>query len=267
MYSDPEYDWDYHTVPQVYANGQIVAHPRGKQLGGSSAINFLFWTHASQQDLNNWGELGNRNWSWKNVDPYFSKSEEFVGPSSLVEQDLETEYIEPSLHGKNGPILNTFPDIYGPLDEAWPRTYDTLGLEVKSDPREGLALGGYTNLINMDLKSRSRSYAATGYYLPARQRRNLKVVTGALVEKIVLEKGKEGGVRTTGVNYSTGNATVTAHAKKEVILSAGSIGSPQILELSGIGDLKLLKKYGIEVFVENENVGENLQDHAYVPLG
>jgi choline dehydrogenase len=266
MYSDPEYDWNYHTVPQVYADGQILAHPRGKQLGGSSAINFLFWTHASQQDLNNWGELGNKNWSWDNVDPYFSKSEEFVGPSAPVEQDLETEYIEPSLHGNYGPIANTFPDIYGPLDEAWPRTYHTLGLEVKSDPRNGLALGGYTNLINMDLKSRSRSYAATGYYAPIKQRHNLDVITGALVENIVLAKNN-GDVRVTGVKYSMGNVSFVANAIKEVILCAGSIGSPQILELSGIGDPKLLKKHGIEIFVENENVGENLQDHAYIPLG
>ncbi|KUJ09476.1 alcohol oxidase [Mollisia scopiformis] len=264
MYGNPEYDWNYKTVPQIYANDQEVAHPRGKQLGGSSAINFLFWTHASQQDINNWGQLGNANWSWEVLEPYFTKSENFLAPSYHVEEDLETEYIVPSIHGTSGPINNTFPDIYGPLDEAWPRTYEMLGFAPKIDPRDGLALGGYTNLINMDLKGRTRSYAATGYYLPASKRQNLKGLTRALAEKILIEKGHS--VRATGVQYSIGNSTEIVHAKKEVILSAGSIGSPQILELSGIGNPSLLKTHGIDVLVANENVGENLQDHIYVPV-
>jgi choline dehydrogenase len=140
-----------------------------------------------------------------------------------------------------------------------------LGLLAKSDPRDGLALGGYTNLLNLDLNGRKRSYAATGYYLPIKQRKNLKVLTGALVEKIILEKSKKkgGDVLATGVKYSNGTV---ANAGKEVILCAGSIGSPQILELSGIGSRDILEKNGIEVLVENDNVGENLQDHVYVPI-
>ncbi|THV51002.1 hypothetical protein BGAL_0127g00110 [Botrytis galanthina] len=263
MYGNPEYDWDYKTVRQIHANNQVTAHPRGKQLGGSSAINFLYWTHASQQDINSWGELGNANWSWEAIDPFFKRSEQFVSPSGVVEQDLQTGNIVTTLYGDNGPIVNTFPDIYGPIDEAWPRTFQALGLEVKSDPRDGLALGGYTNLLNLDLDGRKRSYAATAYYLPASKRPNLKVITGALAERIILEKGND-IVTANGVQYS--NKT-TAHAKKEVILSAGSIGSPQVLELSGIGDPNILKKQGIEVLVNNRNVGENLQDHVYVPIG
>ncbi|KAF7891691.1 hypothetical protein EAF00_007993 [Botryotinia globosa] len=219
MYGNPEYDWNYKTVPQIHANNQVIAHPRGKQPGGSSAISFLYWTHASQQDINSWGELGNAN--------------------CVVEQDLQTGNIVTTLHGDNGQIVNTFPDIYGPIDEAWPRTFQALGLEVKSDPRDGLALGGYTNLLNLDLDGRKR------------------IITGVLVEKMILEKGND-IVTADGVQYSNGT---TAHAKKEVILSAGSIGSPQILGLSGIGDPNILTKQGIEVPVNNRNVGENLQDH------
>ncbi|KAF7907957.1 hypothetical protein BELL_0439g00060 [Botrytis elliptica] len=263
MYSNPEYDWNYKTVPQIHANNQVIAHPRGKQLGGSSAINFLYWTHTSQQDINSWGELGNANWSWEALDPFFKRSERFVSPSGVVEQDLQTGNIVTTLHGDNGPILNTFPDIYGPIDEAWPRTFQALGLEVKSDPRDGLALGGYTNLLNLDQDGRKRSYAATAYYFPASKRPNLKVITGAVVEKIILEKCHD-VVTANGVQYSNGTI---AHAKKEVILSAGSIGSPQVLELSGIGNPNILKKKGVEVLVNNINVGENLQDHVYVPIG
>jgi choline dehydrogenase len=243
-----------------------VAHPRGKQLGGSSAINFLFWTHASQQDINGWGTLGNANWSWDSLEPYYTKSEAYVSASNKVQEDLQTQYIQPGLHGKEGPIINTFPDIYGPLDEAWPRTYETLGLQVKSDPRDGIALGGYTNLINMNPNGRTRSYAATAYYLPNSKRPNLRVVTGALVEKILLSSNSN-GVQATGVQYSTGTKTMKPQARYEVILSAGSIGSPQILELSGIGNSELLRENGIDVVVANDNVGENLQDHLYVPIG
>jgi choline dehydrogenase len=254
----------------VYANGQVVAHPRGKQLGGSSAINFMFWTHALQQDIDNWGDLGNENWSWNALQPFYTKSEAYVGPMSQVQEDLQTQYIDSALHGTNGPTWNTFPDIYGPLDVAWPRVYENLGLGVNSDPRDGLALGGYTNLINMDLNGRKRSYAATGYYLPASKRPNLTVLTGAYVKKIILEKTAYGsGVKATGVQYSLGsNSTMElVGAEKEVILSAGSIGSPKILELSGVGGPKILSKYDIDVVVPNPNVGENLQDHIYVPIG
>jgi choline dehydrogenase-like flavoprotein len=203
------------------------------------------------------------------VEPYFTKSESYVSPSSVVEHDLETQYIQLDLHGKNGPIENTFPDIYGPLDEAWPRTYAALGLSVKSDPRDGLALGGYTNIINMDLKIRTRSYAATGYYLPAAKRPNLTVMTGSLVQKILFTQDiSTNQPVATGVQYIFGNKTVmTVKAKKEVILSAGSIGSPHILELSGIGDRDLLEGLKIDIVFANSNVGENLQDHAYIPIG
>lgn len=268
MYGDPEYDWNYKTIPQIHATGKVVASPRGKQLGGSSAINLLFWTHASQQDINNWGDLGNADWSWDALDPYYSKSESFVASSKLVAHDLETRYIEPSSNGKKGPIINSFPDIYGPFAEAWSKTWDTLGFHMKTDPRDGLAVGGYTNLLNLDLRTRTRTYAVTAYYLPAKDRPNLTVMTGALVSKILFAKNRKSGVPVAdGVLYNAGNGTVTVKAKREVILSAGTIGSPQILELSGIGNPILLKKLVIKVVFGNPNVGENLQDHAYIPLG
>ncbi|KAF2168548.1 GMC oxidoreductase [Zasmidium cellare ATCC 36951] len=266
LYSNPKYDWNYRTIPQVNANNHVLAHPRGKQLGGSSAINFLWWTHASQQDINNWGLLGNPNWSWNALQPFYRRSESYVQPSRKTVEDLDTGYIDPALHGQDGPVLNTFADIYLPFDEAWPRTYRALGLPPSSDPRDGLALGGYTNLINMDPKTRSRSYAATTYMRGAENRPNFKVITGAHVQRITfVDSGKR--PRATGALYSTNGTTHQVKARKEVILSAGAFGSPQLLELSGIGNPDILKKYGIEILVANKNVGENLQDHAYVPIG
>lgn len=229
-------------------------------------MNFLFWTHASRGDIDDWGRLGNAGWSWKELDPFFRKSETYTPPSQEVIHDLKTEYVQPAIHGTKGSIANTFPDGHSPLGEAWPRTYDSLGLAVKSDPRDGLALGGYTNLINLKLDDHTRSYAATAYYLLASKRKNLKVITGALVDRILFSHKGSSHIA-TGASWTVGNQTYTATARKEVVLSAGTMGSPGILERSGIGGRAVLQKLGIDVVVDNPNVGENLQDHVYVPIG
>ena len=267
---------------QTFANGQIVAHPRGKQLGGSSAINWLFWTHASRKDIDNWGTLGNANWTWDALVPYYQRSEEYVAPSSATENALETQYIDSTLHGAQGPIIDSFPSVYGPLDEAWPRTYASLGLSPSSDPRDGLALGGYTNLININPADWSRSYAATGYLARAENRSNLMVVTGAQANQILF-KQDVGGPTANGVSYMKDGVLKEISVKQEIILCAGSFGSPQLLELSGVGNADILSNLGIQTLVNNINVGENLQgvleavsnlhiwlittDHAYVPIG
>ncbi|KAF3275528.1 hypothetical protein TWF970_006700 [Orbilia oligospora] len=266
LYTDPNYDWDFHTVPQTNVNNKVYAQPRGKVLGGSSAINFLFWTHPSQKDINNWGTLGNANWTWNALKPYFKKSEQYVAPSPQVESDLQTQYIVPGSHGNSGPVKTGFPDWYSELTEAWPRTFANRGLAVNGDPKDGLALGGYTNLLNLDLSSHTRSYAATAYYAPNAARPNLSLFTGSLVKKVVTTSvGSQ--IIATGIQFIKDGTTTTLTATKEVIVSAGAYGSPQILELSGIGKPSLLNQHGIPVVVNNPNVGENLQDHVYVPLG
>jgi choline dehydrogenase len=266
LYGDPAYDYDYKTLPQTYANGQVMAQIRGKQVGGSSAMNFMFWTHASRGDIDAWGELGNEGWSWGELEPYYTKSESYTSPSLTIEEDLETGYVVDNLHGDTGPIRNTFPDGYGPLDEAWPKAFANLGLAVQSDPRDGLALGAYTNLLNIRLDNHTRSYAATAYYRPIAKRSNLRLITSARVTKLILGKVADEAVA-RGVEYATDGDITEVLAAKEVIVCAGSIGSPQILEVSGIGNATSLKELGIHVFINNTNVGENLQDHAYVPIG
>jgi choline dehydrogenase len=266
LYGNPTYDYNYKTVPQTHANGQVIAQIRGKQVGGSSGMNLMFWTHASRGDIDAWGELGNEGWSWDELEPYYTKSENYTSPSLTTEEDLETGYIKDSLHGDAGPISNTFPDGYGPLDEAWPATYANLGLAMQSDPRDGLALGGYTNLLNIRLDNHTRSYAATAYYRPVAKRSNLILITSALVTKLVLSEAAD-GIVASGVEYATNGDAKEVLASKEVIVCAGSIASPQILEVSGIGDATRLKELGIHVLINNSNVGENLQEHAYVPIG
>ncbi|KAK6440691.1 hypothetical protein LTR95_003077 [Oleoguttula sp. CCFEE 5521] len=268
LYGNPNYDWIYATVPQTHLNDRVIGHPRGKQLGGSSAINYLAWTHASRRNVDDWGRLGNEGWGWEALEPCFKKAENFSAPTEAVVQDLGLEFLKLDLHGTAGPVANGFPreGQYTVLDEAWPRSYDGLGIGVKEDPRDGVALGGYTILTNADEASNTRSYAANTYLRAATGRKNLNVFTDALVAKIDFDTHGREPVA-TGVRFSINGTAYCITAKHEVILSAGSFGSPQILELSGIGSKQVLATAGIPLIHENPKVGENLQDHPYMPLG
>lgn len=232
----------------------------------------MWWTHASREDINNWGALGNANWSWDEVQPYLKKSEAYVPPPSAeAVEDMQTQYVDPGLHGTDGPIINSFPTSYGPFTEAWAKMFEALGQFPAGDPRGGEALGGYTNLFNINPETKERSYPATEYHLRASQRPNLTVLTGAFVTKILFNGGEEEGTvaipRAFGVEYLKDNSTYTVQASEEVILSAGSMQSSKLLELSGIGDCDLLSTFGIDCLVNNTNVGENFQNHLMLPLG
>lgn len=232
----------------------------------------MWWTHPSREDIDDWGALGNANWSWDEVQPYLKKSEAYIPPPSAEAiQEMQTQYVEPAVHGADGPILNSFPTSYGPFTEAWAETFERLGLYPDGDPRGGEALGGYTNLFNINPQTKERSYPATEYHLRASERPNLTVVTGAFVTKILFDDSKANGTATgpkaVGVAYVKEKSTSTVQASKEVILSAGSMQSSKILELSGIGDCGLLSTFGIECLINNTNVGENFQNHLMLPLG
>ena len=266
MWENPDYDWIFKTVPQTHGNNRIVAHPRGKQLGGSSAINFNYWTHASQQDIDNWGALGNAGWSWTELFPYFQRSETYNPPPAYVSEQVDTTFIDPALHGHNGPVQDSFPPFYDNFYKAFEPTYKKLGLGPTGDPKGGLGIGAYTTLLSLEPKGLSRSYAANAYYKPNAARSNLKVLTGALVTSINFAPSSQ-PLKATGLSFEVQGENYTASARREVILSAGSFQSPQLLELSGIGSSALLRSKGIEALYDNPNVGENLQDHVLLPIG
>ncbi|KAE9378239.1 GMC oxidoreductase [Stipitochalara longipes BDJ] len=262
LYGDEEYDWRFKTAPQPSLNNRTIAWPRGKVLGGSSAINFLMVSHASRADLDNWEKLGNPGWNFDALQPYYRKSETFNAPNAETVEELGTAIIDVSLHGSSGPIQTSFPKGQGPLDQAWSRAFKTLGLGPQSDPRAGSTLGGYSLPKFMD-KTAKRSYAAPAYYVPSSGRPNLTVWTGAFVKKIAFDTNTS-PITATGVWYTIDGREKFVGALREVILSAGTVKSPQILELSGIGNKWELKKVGIDVIIENDGVGENLQDHPLV---
>ena len=253
----PKYDWDFHTVPQTHLSSRPMHWPRGRVLGGSSAINFLMHAHASRRDLDNWEALGNAGWNFDALQPFYRRSETFHLPSADAAKQLLTDVFDPACHGSSGPVQTGFPEGSGLLDNAWPATWKALGMGPKADPRKGDTLGGYAVVKTMDVNAR-RSHSANAYLSLAEGRDNLAILTGAFVDKVLLEKRAD-NVKATGVKFIVGDDVLEVKTKGEIILSAGTVKSPQILELSGIGSRELLEKHGIEVIVDNDNVGENLQ--------
>lgn len=209
-------------------------------------------SYASKVDIDNWERLGNPGWNFEALEPYFRKAESYLAPEGEVEDGAAAR-----------PLKISLPKGTGVLDQAWSPTLQGLGLGADGDPRDGKTLGGYS-IPKFQDNNAKRSYSAPAYYLLAKERENLIVLTGAFVQKIEFIT-MEDVVTATGVRYlKDGEARVVkVKIGGEVILSAGTVQSPQILELSGIGERARLEKLGIEVVLDNPNVGENLQVRSY----
>lgn len=240
------YNWGFYTEPEPNMHGRKIYWPRGRGLGGSSSINGLISIRGQSDDYDRWAQLGNPGWDWKNVLPYFIKSEHNSRGASVI-------------HGGDGPLWSS--DITGKheLMEAIIRGAEELGVPRTDDFNNGKQEGvGYYQLFT---HNGWRISAAAAYLKPARSRRNLHIETDAHVTGLILDGRKAAGVR-----YRQGGEIRAARASREVILSAGSLQSPQILQLSGIGPAELLHRYGIEIVHELKGVGQNLQDHLQLRL-
>ncbi|KAL5119530.1 hypothetical protein ACEQ8H_002595 [Pleosporales sp. CAS-2024a] len=247
LWGNPQYDWDYKTVPQKGTNGSVHGWVRGKILGGSSAVNFEMFSMASRQDLDNWEQLGNKGWGFDSMLPYYRKFETYHPAEDAFSAKVNDKYIDASLRGTSGPIQISFPGNETTwIQDVWPKTILNAGYDPSKDPRSGSAIGGFNQLNTVDPKHVRRSYAARDYYEPASTRSNLSVLTHALVSKVQLEKtGDE--VQATGVEFIVESTKHAVKAKKEVIICGGTINSPQILELSGIGyELATTNNFGVK---------------------
>ncbi|OQO01177.1 hypothetical protein B0A48_13420 [Cryoendolithus antarcticus] len=262
MIGREKYDWCFNTVEQEHAGGKKYSMPRGKLLGGSSGINYLMYVRGSKGDYNGWEEVGNKGWGWDGIAPYFNKHQ--------CLDDMGDRHPDPQFmpfaardkhHGADGPIHTSFNDYYEPFEHDFCTAAYEVGGKPKtlSDAWSGDHMGFYNSLaaVNRSTENGRRSYAATGYLQPNQSRKNLKVLTEAMVSNIVLD-----GNTAKGVSFKYDGKSHEVRATKEVILSAGVIQSPQILELSGIGDSEVLKAAGVECKVENKRVGANFQDHV-----
>ncbi|QRV77531.1 GMC oxidoreductase [Ceratobasidium sp. AG-Ba] len=263
---NPNLDWGFLTVPQKDANGRLLYHPRGKVLGGSSALNFMTLGRGSEAEYDAIEALGNPGWNFASFQSYFSKSETANPLPDETAKTYGARVIAPA--GTDGPIARSYPTWFSDLHVPLFGAYKALGVDVNVDPNGGKNTGITTTACAITPGKSTRSYSVTGYWEPYAERPNLVLVTGARATKVTLSKQGD-LVIATGVEFVHGpegeEVEFVATARREVVLSAGTFQSPQLLELSGIGQRRVLEAVGIPVQVELNGVGENLQDHLYVP--
>ncbi|MBM3487346.1 MAG: FAD-binding protein [Alphaproteobacteria bacterium] len=238
----PRFNWPFATEPEPHAGDRRIAVPRGRMLGGTSSINAMMYARGHPEDYDQWRQMGLAGWGFDDVLPHFRAAERNwrgAGP----------------YHGGDGPLAVTPSATPTAIVELFTAAAVRAGFAATEDynapPFEGVAR------LDMTIAGGRRQSTATAYLRPVRHRANLTVVTDALAERIVIERG-----RATGVTYRQGGRAVVAHAAREVVLAAGTYGSPQLLMLSGIGAADELRAHGIAVVLDRPEVGRNLQDHA-----
>lgn len=245
LFNHPKLNWRFQSQPEPGMQGRRINQPRGRVLGGSSSINGLLYVRGQREDFDAWSRLGNRGWGYDDLLPYFRRAESH--------QHGADEW-----HGGEGPLAVSDPSEPHPLCDAFIAAGIEAGYAANTDfngaRQEGI---GY---YQATMRNGRRCSAAVAYLKPARGRANLTVVTEALVRRVTFT-----GKRVTGIEWSDRSGQIRhAAARREVILSAGAIASPQLLELSGIGDGLRLSALGIETVHHNAEVGENFQDHLQV---
>jgi choline dehydrogenase len=244
LIANPAANWLYSAEPEAATNGRAIPVPRGKLLGGSSAINGMAFVRGQARDFDTWAQMGNRGWSYADVLPFFKRMESYRGG-------------EDAFRGRNGPLRVTNPAPGDPLCAALIQAAAQCGIAHNPDyngaTQDGIAMSQAT------IAAGRRMSTARCYLDPARKRANLHIETGALAEALEFE-----GLRCTGVRYAVAGATRSARAAREVVVCGGTINSPQLLELSGIGQPDRLADLGIPVRQALAGVGENLRDH-YAP--
>ncbi|KAF2728792.1 alcohol oxidase [Polyplosphaeria fusca] len=263
-----ELDFGFATVPQERLNGRRIGHTQGKMLGGSSSINLQAIVPFSASDANAWEEIGNHGWNWANMRPYLEKPFSLALPNDETSEHFHLAWAEKDTQVLKGPVKSSWRDsLKSPIGKAWVETFEALGHPLTASPFTGHSTGAYNGPSAVHPETWTRNSSNTAYYQPVASRENLKGITNATVERIVLEKSlADGQPRAVGVQYSDNGETITLRAKKEVVLCAGVFNSPKLLELSGIGDPDVLQRHGIEVLVANKFVGTNLQDHLLCPM-
>ncbi|MGE3245621.1 MAG: GMC family oxidoreductase [Beijerinckiaceae bacterium] len=242
MHQYQMHDWGYETDPVPNLNNRRLEAMRGKVLGGSSAVNVMAYTRGHPKDFDRWERMGAKGWSYNDVLPYFRRCETFEGGTG------ESQY-----RGAHGPLGTQYARTPDPLYPAWTEAGRSLGYPVNEDynagEQEGFGRGQYT------IRDGRRSSTARAFLRPAKDRKNLTVITGAHTSRILTS-----GTHAKGIEYEKDSLTHTAHAARETILCAGAFNSPQILMLSGIGPAGHLREMGIDCIADLP-VGKHLQDH------
>ncbi|KAJ4212519.1 hypothetical protein NW759_011557 [Fusarium solani] len=263
-----EYEWGLITEPQTYLNDQYMEIPQGKAIGGSSILNGLCWTRGPASDYDGWEKLGNKGWSWNDMLPYFKKSESFK--ANAYKEDADALRIHPdlSMHGNNGSVHVSYPRYFYIQSTNVLDGFSELGIPIIDDPNNGTAAGAMLLPSSMHPTNQTRSDAREAHFNSAGHRSNLHIATGQTVTRLILEPFNRftGSRRVVGVEFAENKKAKkrTIVCKREVIVSAGAIFSPTLLQVSGIGPAKILESLDIPVEIDLPGVGYNLQDHPMI---
>jgi choline dehydrogenase len=244
----PALNWRFMTVPQRGLDDRRIPLPRGRVVGGSGSINGMVYFRGQPQDYDDWARAGNAGWSWRDVLPYFLRSEH------------NEDYRGSPYHGHGGPICVAHIRKPNPLNQSFLEAFATVGGFPPCDDFSGARPEGY-GLRQGTIRDGRRDSTATAYLRPARARPNLKVLTRALVTRVLIDNG-----RATGVEVLIGGVRRRILAERETVLSAGAIQSPQLLMLSGVGDADALRQHGLAVQAQLPGVGACFRDHLAVPV-
>jgi choline dehydrogenase len=244
--NNPGVNWCYQAEPEPFCRDQSYFLPRGRVLGGSSSINGMVYVRGQVEDYNHWAQLGNRGWSYDDVLPYFKRSED----NSRGENEV---------HGTGGPLSVSDLTETNAISDALIEAGGQIGIP-RNDDINGIVQEGI-GYHQATIRNGRRCSTAVAFLDPARSRQNLRIETGALVKRVTFE-----GKRATGVVYDIGGAEHQATAGREIVLCGGAFNSPQLLELSGVGQADRLRDLGIAVNHELNGVGHDLQDHQVVRL-
>jgi len=246
IWNQDRFNWSYHSDPEPHMDNRKLFHPRGKVLGGSSAINMMAYVRGNRGDYDRWAQMGLTDWTYERVLPYFRKAERFINGADTY-------------HGEEGSLMTQPTPSKDPLMEAYFEAGRAAGLPVTDDfngaDQEGLAR------MQFNIGNGRRQSSAVAFLHPVMNRPNLTLVTQAHVNRIEFD-----GTNATGITYTQSGRSVTATAAKEVILASGAYNSPKLLMRSGVGPAEHLRDAGIEVVADRPDVGGNLQDHPSVTI-
>jgi choline dehydrogenase-like flavoprotein len=261
-----DYDWQYKTAPQANLGNRVLDWPRGRVLGGSTAVNGLYLVRPSALEVNAWAQLAGPNgtefWGWDSLFAAMKKSEKFTPPAEEIAKEFDIQYNADS-HGTSGPLDYSYPGYLLPIVGDWTTVLENIGILSSPDPNGGQGWGAFVATSSINPTNWTRSYSRSAYIDPLPPRANLHILANTRVMKVNTEKNTDGTVKATGITYALtpNSAWQTVTANKEVILSGGAVGSPHMLLLSGIGPKDQLAQFNITPVVDLPGVGEHLQDH------
>ncbi|KAK9414750.1 hypothetical protein SUNI508_10868 [Seiridium unicorne] len=256
-----QYDWNISYVPTEYVANRTIPIPLGKVVGGSTKLNRMVFDRGSKADYDRWEGLGNSGWGWDTLLPYFKKNEMYTPPNDYFISEYNVTY-DPSAHGFEGYMNVSYAPFVWPTTENFVNAIEEIGISISEDQANGNAIGGYYTPHNQNPETATRSSAREAYYDTVSTRPNLHLIAGQQVTRI-LTNATQDTISAAGVEFasSAGASRSNVTVQKEIILAAGAVFTPQILQVSGIGDPAHLSSINVSTVVDLPAVGQNFQDH------